>query len=465
VPVFFRRSALAATALLIFTLAVPSAGGSMQTRPPGGGRKRPNVLIFLTDDQRATETMDVLPGVKKWFKKRGRLFPRSFVTTPLCCPSRASIFTGQYAHNHGIRTNASRGLDQKSTIQRYLQEAGYRTGIFGKYLNSWDIEDKPPRFRKWAIFDRSQAGYNGGTWNVQGHVRTVDTYGPTFIRRRAKGFLTNTEGRDRKPWFLFLAPPTPHVPTTVEPKYKDAAVGKRKSNPAVREKHRGDKPAYVRLKHHTAREGRRVARKQRRALLSFDDMVDGVMQKLVKLGEARNTLAFVLSDNGYLWSEHGMLGSVFSKNNPYTDSIKIPMLMRWPRRIGPHSRDGRFSMNVDLAPTIMDAANLSPDNSRPMDGHSLLDGSWRRRRMFLEYFQSPESPVPDWASIRTARYQYVEYYGPGGTIQFREYYNLNHDRWQLHNLFGDHDPTNDPNGAKLTARLTPYRSCKGDSCP
>lgn len=107
--------------------------------------RAPNVLIILTDDQRATGTMGVMPETRRVFKRNGTRFTRAFATTPLCCPSRASIFTGRYAHNHGVKNNDSvASLDHRSTLQRYLKHAGYRTGIFGKFLNSSPMKTDPP---------------------------------------------------------------------------------------------------------------------------------------------------------------------------------------------------------------------------------------------------------------------------------------------------------------------------------
>ena len=113
----------------------------------------PNILFIVTDDQELQGTMAVMPSTAKWFKNGdsgsgitgGTEFANGSVTTPLCCPSRASIFSGRYAHNHGVhKITEPQNLDQSTTLQRYLQQAGYRTGIFGKFLNDWDVTGQPP---------------------------------------------------------------------------------------------------------------------------------------------------------------------------------------------------------------------------------------------------------------------------------------------------------------------------------
>ncbi|MYS11401.1 sulfatase-like hydrolase/transferase, partial [Streptomyces sp. SID6041] len=110
------------------------------------GAARPNVLLIVTDDQpKATEW--ATPKTVAWLAGQGVRFTNGHVTTPLCAPSRSSVFSGRFAHNHGVRNNsASHSLDQRTTLQRYLKQAGYRTGLFGKYLNAWDIADNPPHF-------------------------------------------------------------------------------------------------------------------------------------------------------------------------------------------------------------------------------------------------------------------------------------------------------------------------------
>ena len=132
------RFAVAAL-LVAAVLAVPTPLTRAQ-------EERPNILVIITDDQRAS--MSFMPQTVEWLQRGGTRFSRAFATTPLCCPSRASIFTGQYAHNHGVRLNHdAEKLNQEETIQRYLQDAGYRTAIVGKYLNEWDLSRDPPYFR------------------------------------------------------------------------------------------------------------------------------------------------------------------------------------------------------------------------------------------------------------------------------------------------------------------------------
>jgi arylsulfatase A-like enzyme len=206
-----------------------------------------------------------------------------------------------------------------------------------------------------------------------------------------------------------------------------------------------------------------IRTKQLRTLMSLDDLVAGVSRALGDLGETEDTLMFFLSDNGQNWGEHGLN----SKRVPYTPAIKVPFFMRWDGHVAPGSSDDRLGAIVDIAPTVLDAAGLVPDPQFPADGRSLLEEQ-RRERLLIEHWTQPGKSVPDFASTRTSSYQYVEYYDADGLVIYREYYDLLNDPWQLTNLLGDTDPTNDPNPdliTQLANQLRADRQCKGSRCP
>jgi arylsulfatase A-like enzyme len=449
---------------MVVVAGLPPAGATTPASGPSGGAATeppPNILLIVTDDQRATETLWVMPETLRLFRDQGTRFSRGFATTPLCCPSRATLFSGRYAHNHGVMTNQDAELlDHDKTVQAYLHAAGYRTGIVGKFLNKWNVEQDPPHFDRWAIFN---AGYYDRPFNVNGEVRTVQRYSTDFIADRAVRFLRRFDASDEAPWFLYVAPYAPHGPFTPEPAYEDAPVGGWAGNPAVREVDRSDKPPYVRRNHAGLAEGRRIRRGQLRTLMSVDDLVETIFATLSQLGERRRTLAVFVSDNGYLWGEHGRT----AKNVPYTQSIKIPFMMRWPGHVPAGAVDGRIVGNVDVAATILDATEVPPPpGAPPLDGRSLLDASWARGRILTESGGGPGRGPPQCASLRAGRYQYVEYYAEDGTtVVFREYYDLRADSWQLVNLLRDGDPSNNPDVPQLHAQLAADRACTGSTCP
>jgi arylsulfatase A-like enzyme len=455
-------------ALIAVVAFAAVAGGiyfSVSSRSNGHSPRssqRPNILIIVTDDQRGG--LEVMPKTRRIFGRGGTDFSHAFVSDPLCCPSRASIFTGRYPHNHHVETEEqANNLVQASTLQRYLHDDGYETGIFGKYLNSWNIEKRPPYFDRWSIFTLSQFGYRNTQWNVNGKVTKIPTYSTSYISQQALSFLQSTGAQgDRKPWFLYLAPAAPHFPYTPAKKYAHASVSKWPGDPATSEQDRSDKPPFVVAKRHvTLQMGRGIRRRQFRALMSVDDMVGKIFRELTRLHEAGNTLAFFTSDNGYLWGEHGVAGKDF----PYTESIEVPLLERWPGHVAAATKNPDLVSNVDIAPTVLDAASLRPSAIYPMDGRSLLDQTAPRTRVYAEYFNDPKFPkVLSWASLRTRSYQYIEYL-QGTNVVFREYYDLRSDPWELENVLDDGDPTNNGHARQASALLGQARVCKGATCP
>lgn len=452
---FFKIFGVVTTAALA---ALPLAHA-----PAGAQEASPNILIFMTDDQRAYDTFQVMPATRKYFSS-GLKFPNAVATTPLCCPSRASIFTGRYAHNHDVRSNdrrASRALDQTTTSQYYLQQAGYRTGIFGKYLNGWDVVNPPPYFDEYAITKR---GYYGARFGIGldgvHEVRELPGYSTNFIARKSLQFLQRSEVEDDRPWLLYVTPYAPHHPSTPPGRYVGERVPFFTPDPAMLEDDLSDKPPhytqYVRPYDELGIAKRRA--KQLRSLMAVDDLVADVTAALEAQGET-NTLVFFMSDNGYLWGEHGLR----RKGLPYEPSVRIPLMMRWDGNVLTGT-DERLAANIDIAPTVLDAAQVPP--SHTVDGKSLLD-FWERDEVLTEVFAYENRPDLWWASLISKDYQYIEYYGADETLPaFREYYDLAADPYQLSNVFADGDPLNDPDVTALSSRLAGYRSCPLlTSCP
>ena len=183
----FAGGLAALFALASFGASLEATGERASAAPKGhgsGGGRRPNVLVILTDDQRERGTMGVMDRTTRLFREAGVRFSRAFTPTPVCCPARATVFTGQYVHNHELFTNGERDLPQFETVQRYLDESGYKTGIFGKYLNAWNIEEDPPHFDKWSIFKNSSQVYGTTSWNEQGDVKDIVEYPTDYMHSR-----------------------------------------------------------------------------------------------------------------------------------------------------------------------------------------------------------------------------------------------------------------------------------------
>jgi arylsulfatase A-like enzyme len=458
-----RPAAVAAVvvAAILAGLATPGRrpSASAQTGPGPG---RPNVLIIITDDQRI-ESMGPMRRTRSWFRRGGVEYLNAFTTTPLCCPARASIFTGRYAHNHMVKTNAdARELDPRSTLASYLKQDGYQTAIVGKYLNSW--EGQPSHFEQWHTFE-NRSGYKNVPFNSNGVVHKVRRYSTDYIAGRARALVNGFETQDARPWFLVVGTWSPHTPANAEKRFRRTKVGQWDGNPAVFEADRTDKPAFVQTKEAGFQGGRKLRTRQLRTLKSVDELVDQLFGTMTAAGETGDTLAFFVSDNGIAWAEHGMK----TKATPYFPAVAVPFLARWPGHLPAGVQETGLVANVDIAPTVLDAAGIAPDPAYPLDGRSLLSPN-QRDRLLVEFQGGNNQPgVPTWASTWTAEYQYVEYYDDAtGAVSFREYYDLVNDPFQLTNLLGDADPLNDPpldEQSKLSLRLSRDRACAGTEGP
>ena len=427
----------------------PAAGVCGQPDP---GVERPNILIFETDDQRV-RTEDSRPSApgspylmevtRQKFKAEGEDYREAYATTPQCCPSRTSIFTGRYAHNHTVYENgmavnlgfSDSSPNQQTTLQYYLKaQAGYRTAIFGKMLNSWPLNTKPPYFDDWAVFKNfDEDNPNTPANELQPHMsvstKTPDiceasgpnfeyseacmgernssgvnvkkplpsgVYETDFLTTKVTNFLNEAEdspGEDDQPWLMYVTPTVPHAPFTPKPAYDNLEISSFADDvPAASlESDRTDKPRYVRDSPSpvSASEAETEHDAQLRMQKSADDLLNDVFTELDSHGETGTTLAFFLSDNGYMWGEHGLTG----KHRPYQESIRIPMMVRWPghpQQVTEGGTDSRLVGNLDIAPTVMSALGLSvPPQSPPMDGASLFDPGSRSRLLVEGWVKDP----------------------------------------------------------------------------
>jgi arylsulfatase A-like enzyme len=420
----------------------------------------PNILVIVTDDQRV-DMMEAMPRTRRLFADKGTTYPNAYATTPLCCPSRASIMTGLYAHNHNVKTQSRAGatLDVGLTMQHYLSSSGYYTGFIGKWLNGWDIKVKPPYLDEAAFFTSSGVVYANGTWNLDGTVIHVAGYSTDFMTKRATSFLTRAEAQDARPWFLMLTPPQPHRPYRPQRRYAQDRFSKWVRDPSVGEEDRSDKPPWIEGTDSSLTRAPRIRTNQMRTLESVDDMVASVFRTMRENGESSTTLAIFTSDNGYLWGEHGILDT---KRHPYTPSVHVPLFMRWPGNVAAGNVDSRFAANIDIATTIFEASG-NTERATQVDGRSLLQPS-SRQKILLEYWEG-DTPLDTWASLRTDTYQYIEYYDATGTIVYREYYDLESDPFQLENLLDNGTPLDDPEFITLSNDLAQARECSGPTCP
>ena len=436
----------AAVARADMTLGGGNAKGGSLVK--GASGSRPNILLIITDDQEKT-SMRTMSQTLELFKGQGVDFSHGYATTPLCCPSRASMYSGLYAHNHGIITNnpnkqfGSTYLPE-NTFPAKLQEAGYFTGLFGKYLNNWDklVEGK-------AGFDKFKDDYKGTEKD-----RAQRGLADLITARRGSRFVQARENDDQQPWMMTLSLRSPHTPLEPAERYADADVPPFRPPISFNETDLTDKPPYLVDKRHDKTLGYITKRFQRyeQTLLSADDGIAEVFRTLERTGEDRDTLAVFMSDNGFLFGAHGVLGKVF----PYQEATNVPMYMRWPAALGEQAQlDTRMVANIDLAPTFYDVAGVDPDY--PTDGKSLFAVDNNRDYLLTESVK--------WAAVQDQRGSLIETKDPDGGEPFVETYDWKPDPGEM-----DGSPRLNNAAARLrfdqmTAALDAARDCSGNACP
>ncbi|MBA3416041.1 MAG: sulfatase [Chloroflexia bacterium] len=432
--------------------------------PPGQAvaARPPNIVVVVTDDMRASD-WQALPETQQLLA-RGTTFPNFFLTTPTCCPSRTSILTGQYVHNHGVLTNEDKGAPTggisafrrlglaDDTIAHALGRAGYRTAIVGKFLNGYKPDDPPVgEWDRWVV--PSNKGYTDFALNVDGKPEKSKGYLTDVLRDEAVRFIAETADQD--PLFLYFAPRAPHGPATPAARHRDAfrnATVARTT--AFNAEDLSDKPAYVQRKDRIGSQGVRrldeLERQRLASLLAVDEAVAAIWAALDAAGRLDNTYVFILSDNGYLMGGHRLEG----KGAPYDGSVRVPMLAWGPRF--ERGTDERLVANIDIAPTIAQVAGVA---LRAADGQSVLDLA-ARDAILLERFK--DGAKPTYTALRTDHQLYVEY-----TTGERELYDHRRDPLETNNLLAD---ANEDEGARsaevdeLSRRLAELAKCKGAGC-
>lgn len=391
---------------------------------------RPNFLIIITDDQRYG-TMDYMPNTQQLIFDQGVTFENGYVTTPLCCPSRASILTGMYAHNHGVRENNDK-LNHKTFIE-IMHENGYYTGLVGKYLNSWKGEYRS-EYDYWVSFFKGETVYYRPDLNVNGKwVRHgEDEYVTYLLGDYAIEFL-GTATQQKKPFILLFTPNAPHRPTTPAVEDQDLLTNLTPHRPpSFNEADISDKPEWLArrplLTEEQITEIDEYRRNQLLTLISLDRTIARIINYLESTGELDNTLILFLSDNGQFWGEHRF---ETPKNRYYEEVVHVPFAIRYPPLVpNPYIENGIVA-NIDIAPTILDLASLPIPES--IDGETIVK-LLQKDVMWREYILL-EGGILDgtYIGVRSERYFY------GENDSYPEFYDLQEDPYQLQNLIEDPD--------------------------
>ncbi|MFL5893365.1 MAG: sulfatase [Solirubrobacterales bacterium] len=467
-------------ATILFSSVSPVAGSTPSSAGPSSGQ--PNVVVIQVDDQTARQFKNkFMPKTMRLLTRRGSRFSDYIATTPQCCPSRASLLTGQYAHNNGVTSNG-RGYpglrDKDNVLPVWLQQAGYNTIHVGKFLNGyWKFVDRPadvaPGWTDWRTVVGGRFGYydyfisRNGQWHHYGkHKRDYIT---RVLTRSAVNAI-DRYAPDAAPFYLQLDEHAPHGSggrqvsrcsgkhiraAKPDPQDINAFRGAPLPHPpSFNERQLADKPKFLRKSPRLDRDAKVNVRFHWRcalaSLVAVDRSVATVRKSIKRMGELDNTVFIYVSDNGLFFGEHRLQkGKVL----PYEEALRLPLFIDLPGEDEVpkvHAPAG----NIDLAPTILDLADASPcpptGECRVMDGRSLMPlvtntGAWPGNRGLLTEYRAGKSgryQTCHYDGIRTGTSIYVEHYSVVAdpatrkcreTLQV-ERYDLERDPFELRNL-------------------------------
>jgi arylsulfatase A-like enzyme len=486
-----RRSAQL-TALLA-TLLI-TALGHLAGEAAAGSATPPNIVVVLTDDQTIHQFgKRVMPHTRQALTGHGTQFKDFMVTSPLCCPSRSSFLTGQYAHNHRAWHGFPTLSHPESQLASWLQADGYRTAMIGKYLNAYGVATKPVTkpavgWDEWRMLLPPLTYYDYDV-SVNGErvhrgERNSD-YQTNYLGHQTVK-LIHRWAPQKNPFFIWLAPHAPHGEAghsggpcsgRAVPARQDLGDFKHvslPSSPSVNEDDISDKPPYMRglekLNHRQIHAIKRLRACRLDTLRGVDRQVHSIMKALRHEGSLDDTIVVFTSDNGLFEGEHRLAGG---KRLPYKEAIQVPFAARFPSGvIGAQSpaEVTEPTANIDLAPTLLDLAGADPcANSwcRVMDGRSwvpLLTGhpeAWPDDRGLLNEMRACRYKAIVTPEEMDALYQTVPNHLPrfGGCHpdEQAERYDLQSDPFELRNLASS--PSDIP--PPTMARLDSLRTCRG----
>jgi len=433
-------------------------------------------MIFVLTDDLDFASAQTMPQIRSQVIEVGTSLENTFVSYPLCCPSRATILTGLYAHNHDVKGNhLPYGGFQKfrdegheeNTIAARLQGVGYRTGYFGKYLNDYPGDDPtyvPPGWDEWHGAAVERTNYDEYELNENGEVvyygKKAKNYLPDILSNKAleyvRGSTDNTE-----PFFLYISPPSPHLPASPAKRYRNAFAEEAPPRPpSFNEEDVSDKPLYIRNRPRLSDEEifgiDNLYQRRLESMLAVDEMVASIIQELEAVGELDNTFLFLTSDNGWEQGEHRLPRE---KGYPYEESARVPFFVRGPG-IAAGANTDKLTLNTDFAPTLAEIAGVS----FPADGRSLTSllrgeepSSWRSAVLLEGWGENVSIGLPpEYKAVRTESHKYVEY--ANGE---RELYDLEADPYELENVYESAAPALIED---LKTRLDALRSCTEAGC-
>jgi arylsulfatase A-like enzyme len=388
---------------------------------------RPSVLLIITDDQRFDSLGAFMPQTQARIFDAGVTFSRAYATTPVCAPSRASILTGQYAHNHNVRGNNDPLT--RPTFVEDLHAAGYHTGLVGKYLNAWSGAPRA-EFDYWVSHAPNSLPYEDPTLNVAGAWTPHTGYTTDILGDYACEFLDQALTQPA-PFLLILGARAPHLPAIPAPGDETLYPGLPPYRPPnFNELDVSDKPAWFERVNLLSEDAIAVVddlyRKQLQTLASLDASIGAMLDRLEAAGRLDDTVVIFISDNGLFMGEHRL---DLSKERLYEENCRVPFGLRYSRMVPAGSIAPALVANIDIAPTLLSLAGLPVPAD--MDGRSLmglLGGQAWRDALLLEGW-------PDGAPFAAAHAGDIVYAETPGFEA--ELYDLLNDPYQNDNRTAD----------------------------
>jgi N-acetylglucosamine-6-sulfatase len=477
-----REATSAAPAVSHRAKPFPSPPQAPGAKPTAGKADtgRPNILVVMSDDQ-TQDSQRFMPAVNSLVGARGAVFRNSFVSNPLCCPSRATFLTGQYSRNNHVQTNTPplggyESLDNTNTLPVWLQDSGYYTSLIGKYLNGYDNQPQPqtipPGWTNWQGTTRTYRYYD---WQMNENGTLVNygtepsDYQTDVFTRKALNLISDRAGKS-KPWFMwltYLAPhdgapnPNPQPPAncsgTAKPAPRDAGAYDSEPLPMppnFNESDLSDKPSFRAddplLTQTDIDTITRYYHCRLASLNAVDDGVASIIDELKRTGQLKNTYVIYTSDNGFFAGEHRI---PMGKRKPYEPALRVPLQIRGPG-IKPGTDVRELVVNADLAPTIAKLAHAKPRlkiDGRPLQ--SIWDNPriQRGRELLLSGTQKRFS------GMRNRRYLFINYVN-----HERELYDLQGDSQELANVYDN--PAYAAAQAAVEKEFERLRLCAGERC-
>jgi len=440
-----RREFLRAMGGSIAAMSFGRRLAAAPNEPAASGKpsRRPNFLFIYTDDQR----WDAMSVVQKeqgerarfpWFKTpnmdrlaaEGMRFRNAFVVNSLCSPSRACFLTSQYSHLNGVANNHTPFPVENVTHATLLRAAGYTTGYFGKW--HMDQQKGPRPGFDFSAGQIAHGRYQDCPFEVNGNPTPTKGWVDDVVTDYAIQFIKENKA---KPFSMVVGFKSPHDPRQPAERNKNLFAGE-EPRPA---ENADCRPPYLSEAKQRA-QGQRPGtnfeniRNYFRCIAGVDDNLGRLLAALDEQGVAENTMVIYCSDNGYYLGEHG-LGD---KRSAYDESLRIPLLARYPKLGVKGKVVDEMALNIDLAPTLLDFAGVPvPATMQGRSWRPLLEGklaSWRKAFFYEYFYEKGMERTPSVLAVRTETAKLIKY---PGHDDWTELFDLKADPFEKKNLARD----------------------------